>query len=268
MDQKPGLKLYQVLLLFSLFWITIILLGNLAVQIGKDLRYSLENDLLVSGVIYFIGFILSTAVGVYIFKVPFQPPFSWKLVRPALYPVLAVTLIGMAIIASELDNLIRLSVPIHPTTGQSPSPDLWQIILVSVIMLPIAMELFFRGYLLQGLLADYSEEVAVLSSGIISGLFFPVPNIIILGLLSGWVYARTRTLIPSLFMALFNFSLPVVFEFTRVTIPGFNTDSSIPQLQPLWFDGVGAALFFLGICLLIRLYGKARQENQPNGGAQ
>lgn len=262
MDQRPtGLKLWQVFLLLFWFLILNIFLSNIVVWAGKQLHYPVADSLLLSGVIFLAASALTITTGVLIFRFPFSPGLSLTSLHPTLFPVLISSVLGVIIIGSELDNLFRFSfhVPLTPVSANTPIPGLWESILVTVVLIPVALEALFRGYFLKGLLSEYIEEIAVIATGAFSGLVFASPTVVILGLLTGWVYARTRSLIPCIFMGMLNFCIPILMESTKLIIPGFNSDPSLLKLQPLWFDGIGIVLLTLGIWLLIRFYGKSQR---------
>lgn len=86
-------------------------------------------------------------------------------------------------------------------------PNIFSFITV-VILAPILEELFFRGIVLEGFLKNYSPWKAIIWSSIIFGVGHLNPwqaiGAAILGILIGWAYVRTKSLIPGMLMHFFN----------------------------------------------------------------
>ena len=68
---------------------------------------------------------------------------------------------------------------------------------------PVAEEIFFRGFVLTGLLKRFGVRRALLLSSLLFGLFHIDPGAIVptfaLGLVLGWVYLKTGSIWPSIF---------------------------------------------------------------------
>jgi membrane protease YdiL (CAAX protease family) len=92
------------------------------------------------------------------------------------------------------------------TLANSASPALRMLLLaVTVCVIPPVEELVFRGALLSGLMRRMSPAWAILASAIIFGcvhlpdfkfLWYPVPALVLLGVLLAWLRLRTRSLWP------------------------------------------------------------------------
>jgi len=76
------------------------------------------------------------------------------------------------------------------------------VILVGIVG-PIAEEIFFRGYVLPGLINRFGIVGALIISSLIFGFFHVDPGAIvptfILGLALGWVYLKTGSIWPAVF---------------------------------------------------------------------
>ena len=76
-------------------------------------------------------------------------------------------------------------------------------ILLVAIAGPAAEEIFFRGFVLTGLLKRFGAPRALLLSSLLFGLFHLDPGAIVptfvLGLVLGWVYLKTRSIWPAMF---------------------------------------------------------------------
>lgn len=88
-----------------------------------------------------------------------------------------------------------------PEVAQGPP---WSLILAVVVITPVAEELFFRGFLLQGLWRSFGSRVAVVVSALLFGLshfggasltaVIPVAGGTAIGLVFGAMFVRTRNL--------------------------------------------------------------------------
>jgi glutamate-5-semialdehyde dehydrogenase len=184
-------------------------------------------------------------------------------------PALAWTqlpFIGAVIIAlSEIDNLMRAALPTGALERLDFAPDLGDIVeiawlgpFLAVVIAPVTEELVFRGLILRGLLGRWRPAAAVLfSAGLFALVHFnPVqaPVALLLGLLTGWLYARTRSLgLCILAHALNNAASYLTWFPFEVT--GFNatTETEGPVFHPWWFNGIGLTLLILGIGSVRRL---------------
>ena len=80
--------------------------------------------------------------------------------------------------------------------------------LTILIAAPLLEEVFFRGILLEGFLKNYSPAKAITWSALIFGMVHLNPwqaiGATVDGLLIGWLYWRTNSLIPGLIIHMFN----------------------------------------------------------------
>lgn len=96
------------------------------------------------------------------------------------------------------------------------SGEIWQNVLLTVIIAPIVEEIFFRGIVLQGLLNRYSDGVSIVLSSLIFGVVHL--NIVqmlpafVIGLMLGYVYVRTRRSLSTVILIhLFNNLISHIF---------------------------------------------------------
>ena len=89
----------------------------------------------------------------------------------------------------------------------------WLGILAIAIVGPVLEEMLFRGAVTTTLLKEYSPKKAIIYSALIFGIFHLNPAQILvatlLGLLLGWLFYRTRSLIPCIIVHILNNSLSV-----------------------------------------------------------
>lgn len=191
---------------------------------------------------------------------------------PVLFP-LTVTIIGLAVLLSEADNLVRTVLPMPPEIAEffaqisGAGTDKWGSVLVLVIVAPLTEESLFRGLILRGFLRRYSIWTAIAVSALLFGVFHLNPwqflGAFVLGALFAWAFVRTRSLLLCMFGHALANSLPlIVSSVLDLEITGFTTGFSGPAFQPLWFDALGAVLTAAGVWLLVRAFDREALRGQ------
>lgn len=186
--------------------------------------------------------------------VPLSELFPLQPVRALLLAPMALSVIGLSAVLSEVDNLVRLVLPMPAAIAalfselMGGTHNLAGAILALVIIAPLTEELLFRGLMLRGFLRHSPAWRAVLASALLFALIhlnpWQVPGAVVLGALFGWWYVRTGSLVPCLFGHALANGLPLIYTtLLRVRIPGYTTEFT-PHVehQPLWFTLLGVAL--------------------------
>ncbi len=182
----------------------------------------------------------------------------------ALLP-LSLAVIGANILLSEADNVTRWVLPMPKFVEQMFS-DLagggLSTLIALVIVAPLTEETLCRGLILGGFLRRYTVRKAVLVSALLFAAVHLNPYQFVtafaLGVLIGWVFLRTRSLLPCIYAhALNNAAGFLARDVLRIDVPGYTSgfDEGI-RFQPLWFDGLGVLLLAIGILLLGALFGR------------
>lgn len=122
-------------------------------------------------------------------------------------------------------------------------------VLAVAVVGPIAEELTFRGGLMGGLMKNgYSPKVAIIVSaltfGIIHGNPVQVVFASIMGLILGWAYWRTGSLMPTILMHIANNSFAVVTFYL----------SDNPEARITDEIGTLPAILLMAVCLAIAYY--------------
>lgn len=95
-----------------------------------------------------------------------------------------------------------------------PGQALWTVIPLLVIVAPFTEEILFRGQFLRGFLGRYGPGQAIaLSALLFSAVHLnpvQIPATFMLGVLSGFLYLRTRSIWPSIFAHMVNNSFPAI----------------------------------------------------------
>jgi membrane protease YdiL (CAAX protease family) len=183
-------------------------------------------------------------------------PFSVFILCP-----LILCLIGLLIVASEADNLLRYFCP-APEWINSFMTDIttsgFSSILLLGIVAPLSEEILFRGIILKGLVSRYSPTKAILISAILFSLFhlnlYQFFGAFMIGLLLGYLYFRMKSVLPCILAHSITNLLAVLASVCSIPIPGTSLPNTSTQVlfQPLWFDLTGLALLLIGFWLLLK----------------
>ncbi len=193
--------------------------------------------------------------------------------RGALLLPIVIAVVGIGILASELDNVSRFILPmpdfIAKLLGDMISGGHGMAI-VLVVVAPLTEELLFRGLILHGLMQRYGTVPAVLLSTLLFALVHVNPyqfaSAITMGVFLAWLFVRTRSLWPCIIAhALFNchlMVLPILRDTFGLQIRGYTGmpgDGPV-VFQPLWFDALGLLLVVLGVWTAALLAGPYRSR--------
>ncbi|MGH2373484.1 MAG: lysostaphin resistance A-like protein [bacterium] len=187
--------------------------------------------------------------------------------RSVLLPVIP-TVIGASILLSEADNVLRLVLPMPEAMTSVLSSlvgrqgNLWWSVLAVAVVAPLAEEFLFRGLVLNGLLRRYSPRKAIVASALLFGAFHLNPWQFVggtfAGLLFGWWFVRTRSLIPSIMgHAVYNVLPLVLMGILNVQVPGYTASVGGAAFQPAWFTAAGLLLAGAGVAMLVRAFTKS-----------
>ena len=195
--------------------------------------------------------------------------FRFKRVTPNLLFSLLPLILGTVILCSEIDNLLRyfFDLPDFFTTvllDLSKDP-ITGFILV-VLIAPFTEEIIFRGIILEGFISKYSQWRAILLSAIIFSIWHlnPVQFSVafLFGLISGYIYVNTLSLIPCIMFHAIGNCLGFMSRYLPPDIPGVTSDPlGEAQFQPIWLDILGVFLFLIGLWILYRVINKHQNLN-------
>lgn len=218
-------------------------------------------QLISFGVVILIGFKKS--------KQKFNDVFKFNKVSLDVGIAIIIFMIGFVILLSELDNILNYFLPM-PVFLMNVFEAIMakQIFVLSIILVGIipafTEEMFFRGIILNGFKENYSERKAIIISALLFGIIHLNPwqfiSAFIIGLFSAWICIKTKSIILSIYIHIFNNIMSVIALKYREVIPikGFNTAYSERTFQPIWFDIIGIIISVLGIILLIKNIKKAK----------
>lgn len=129
--------------------------------------------------------------------------FSLKIENIRIIPFIVIGSVALLFgIADPLGNLIPMPESFKKSLMDFGSQTGIFAFLLLVIAAPILEELLFRGIILDGLLKKYSPLISILISSLLFGIVHLNPwsfiNGLIIGIFSGWVYFRTKSVLPSI----------------------------------------------------------------------
>lgn len=223
------------------------------------------GELTLGTITNLVGFAILLPFGAMLTRLPFREVFPFRPVPIALFPAMAMVLVGWQIFGLKINMVIQDLLPppewltefFQELFSRQTNPFL-QVILLCVIA-PLTEELFFRGVILRGLMKRYRLAPAIIVSSLLFALthanpwqFFPP---LVVGLYFGWWCVKTRSLWPGLVGHAFYNLLPWLALFLmRFEVP---LDSSLPESPaqpPIWFFAMGLAMMIAGTLSLIRLF--------------
>ncbi len=250
---------------FGLLGMVILLLTLVSIPIGligDALQTPVKAQPLVLALANTVAIGLTLLWGSRRARTTFRELFPLRPVAASLWLPMTLTILGMNILLSECDNLLRLILPVPGWLAAllqelfDPSKGVWATVLALVIVAPLTEEFLFRGLILRGLLGNYSVRKAVVAAALLFALIHFNPwqfiSAAVAGVVLGWWFVETRSLVPCLFGHALHNALPVIaLSWLQLKIPGYTSEmSGAVEFQPLWFDALGVLLAAAGIAML------------------
>jgi membrane protease YdiL (CAAX protease family) len=140
----------------------------------------------------------------------------FKSIPNIAYPLLILLTLSFSVFLDPLTNLIPLPKFMEEVFALLATRDIWTFLMVGITG-PILEEVLFRGLILDGFLRRYRPGKAIFWSAFLFGLFHLnpwqfIPGFIT-GLLLGYIYMRTRSLIPVILVHIVNNSFSYLIMF-------------------------------------------------------
>ena len=276
MDNKAYPNIKHAALLCLLF-LGIQIAGGLifGVIIGL-LGYSSESLIFGLGTILFfiISFVTVILIGFKKSGKKFNEVFLFKNVPFGIWLSVIIFMFGYVVISSGIDNLLNYFLPmpvfLQNTFQLMLSNDYFIISVLLVGILPAFLEeMFFRGVVLTGFIENYSQTKAILFSALFFGLIHLNPyqfvTAFLMGLVMAYVLIKTNSILPAIYMHLFNNMLAVFVM--RINGPfiieGFNSSYGDHSFQPWWFNLIGIILAGAGAWLFFKQIKKSEPAQEP-----
>ncbi|MBN2510567.1 MAG: CPBP family intramembrane metalloprotease [Spirochaetales bacterium] len=213
----------------------------------------------ITGLLNLASFSLIIAIRWKYWKPDLKKLFTLPARSGSIILLLVMAAAGLTAVLSEIDNMLR------PFLGDSLlyeilekmfSRNLLAVFFAVGIIAPISEEFFFRGYLISRLEETVSPLTAIIAVSFLFGLFHLNPSQMVsgffTGLILGYLFVATRSLVyPVLFHFFYN-SIPVACLAAGVNIPGY-TQSEAGMHQPVWFTLTGFIIMAAAVVILLQL---------------
>ncbi len=185
---------------------------------------------------------------------------------------------AIVIFLSEIDNLLRAFLPRYNLDQWDYAPELGRLMaadwfgpILAIVVAPLTEEVLFRGVILRGLLSRWKPWAAITLSAVLFALMHvnpaQTPVALVLGLILGWVYVRTRSLGLCMLGHALNNASSYPVSFFPFEIQGFNAEPppgvTEAIFHPWWFDLTGLALFAAGLWIIHRFAPAAQPWQRP-----
>jgi len=134
-------------------------------------------------------------------------------------------------------------------------------VLFSCVVAPVLEEMLFRGVILRGFLRQYSRTFAILWSATLFGIahlnLYQMATALVLGIVSGWLYERCRSLWPCILLhAAYNGFVTGYYGWL------VSHAESQPTGPGAAFMGASFVALFVGALILLRLLGANPRRSQ------
>ena len=262
-------KIKNALLLMVLF--KGIILASVIVIILSSKVFTIDSNSPISDMLKMaatiLGYVVVFKIGLTKSKRSFAKTFKFNKVPVLTWLIFSVTMIGFIILLPEMNNLVRLVLPIPQffidlLKRLTVSKNILLSIFIVTIIPPVFEEMFFRGLIVDGFRRNYSLSKTIFFSSLLFGLTHLNPwqfvSAFFLGLFFSWICIKTNSiLLPILGHFLSNLSAIIIMRYAGTLL--FQTRSPL-GFQPLWLDACGAFLFGSGLILLDLIF-KSNSHN-------
>ena len=191
-------------------------------------------------------------------RAPASEVFPLRRPSPGLLLSLVVCAFGVSVALSELNNIVQRLITLPegylltagPTTGDW-RDEAWKWLYL-LLLKPAADELLFRGVMLRGFAARYPAALAVGLSALFYALVSLNPLIapasFARGLLLGWLYLKTRSLLPGVLLVGLSAGVATAVEWTVGPVQAYTT-ALTPEasFHPWWLDAAGLCALLAGL---------------------
>ncbi|MEL7001850.1 MAG: type II CAAX endopeptidase family protein [Bacteroidota bacterium] len=178
------------------------------------------------------------------------PSYTNSVSKPGIYPPIIIGTMSILVINSFLGAFIPMPQFFIDIFEEFMGEEGIYTFLTVAVAAPILEELIFRGVILNGLLKNYSPLKAIMISSLLFGLLHLNPWQFIaafnLGVLAGWVFYRTGSIIPAIAVHFVNNGSASIISL----LEDGETDYNIPPLEIYGSTGTTLTMVFSAIALL------------------
>jgi uncharacterized protein len=236
---KKSYPTYIQSIILLVIWFLCTVVGVLAVMPF----FTIENGIGLS-IMYTLSMLLTLAAG-------FSIRGNWKFENtPFSMPVILIcvfTILSLQIVIEPLSNLVPISQElVKILKGMKSQP--YTFFLMAVVAAPLLEEVLFRGIILDGYLKNYKPLHGILISaflfGLIHGNLIQGMGAFALGVLFGWIYWKTKSLVTCVVLHAINNLIAFV---GALTTPEEYFDKSMRA----WIDSDANYILLYGICIVV-----------------
>ena len=203
----------------------------------------------------------------------FSSVFPLSKIRVMLIFPIFVTVVGVGIVTSKIENVIRFFIPLPDAMASALNmmmrdTSLLYLLLVTVVAAAFLEEALFRGLILYGFLRNYHLKKALMWSEILFLMMhlnpWQFPGTFLMGIVFGWWVVQTQSLWAGILgHILYNGIAVILFYYN---LPGLTMDLTKPVVfQPWWLDVSGLLLTACGLFWFYRLTSNCGSGNTECG---
>lgn len=255
-EKPPGPRLGTALLVSAIFYAVTFGVTIPVVIVLTLMKKPVDQTLMV-----LVGQVVSwpaaMIAGLMFIKRPWSGSYAIRGFSPRLLPGLVIGCFGLSFVLNRLATTIPLPKFMEDIFRSLSEGDPLISFVAMCLIAPLAEELFFRGWMLRGFLANYSARKSIWLTAVIFALFHLNPwqalVALPLGLLFGWFVVRTGSLAPGIIG-----HFVVNFTNTNLMLPlgaalGHSAESLKEATHLPWdMVGIGALICVLGLGWLWR----------------
>lgn len=235
----PSLKALLQLFLVLLFYMLLTGLVQGLVDYFFKSRLSPLMTSFIQLLAYVISMLLTVSYAVNKRKKDGQSGLSFNGFAGWVAPVVLIATIGFIVGLERISLLLPMPASVERFFEALFKKDIFSVIML-VIAAPVLEEILCRGIVLKGLLASYSPRKAIIISAVFFGLIHMNPwqaiPAFVSGLWLGWIFYKTRSVIPGMIVHATINGTAVLFMF-------------FPQDEQDLLSLLGVS-YYIGLCIL------------------
>ncbi|MEQ9378499.1 MAG: type II CAAX endopeptidase family protein [Imperialibacter sp.] len=194
-------------------WFLISILTAIPLGVISALHLNIQNVTTLKSAGTLLAYCASFVWIIYVAKKRIKTQGLWELKwKHGKVPFMTVVVglimtLALSVLIDPITELIPMPESIKKMFEALMQPNIFSFITI-VIMAPLLEEAFFRGVVLEGFLRNYSPWKAIIWSSMIFGAAHMNPwqtiSASLIGVLIGWIYVKTNSLIPGIILHFFN----------------------------------------------------------------
>lgn len=217
-DKRKGLSIKKSFLVLIFYFILSFFLLGATESILSLLKTSGMNTKIISGYVYIIVETIMNLIFISVYKQLTENELRFSnTIKVNKYIFVALIIIGYRFIYGNTLSLIMDKIITNSWYNEAIKKELENLpsfFIGALIIAPIFEEILCRGILLEGLLLRNKPYISIVISASMFSLMHrnlvQIPNTFFMGLIIGWVYYKTRSVIPCIFAHFINNLLPTI----------------------------------------------------------